>query len=141
MSINNCSRRMVLATLVGALLTSAACGGDSPTAPATISGTFTLRTFNGTPLPVVLTDGDPALTLVGDTLVMSGNGTYRTAVVLEETSAGQTTTTVESSSGTYRRSGSSLTFTDASDGTTVTGSIVGATIVITDRTDSYVFGT
>jgi len=141
MYISAIARRTVVATLLGALLTSGACGGDSPTAPETISGTFTLRSLDGAPLPVVLLQGDPALTLVGDTLVMNGNSTYRTAVVLQETSGGQTTTTVEASSGTYVRSGSSLTLTDGQDGTSVAGAIQGASIVITDQGSTYVFGT
>lgn len=145
MSIDNASRRTVLATVlatvIGVLLASgAACGGDSPTAPETISGTFTLRSFNDAPLPVVLTTGTATLSLVGDTLVLNRNHTYRTAVVLDETIGGQTTTTVEEASGTYVRSGSSLTLTDTSDGSTVTGVIQGETIVITDQADRYVFG-
>ena len=109
--------RRTLATAALALLTLAAgaCGGDDDsTGPnGSIAGTYTLQTVNGSPPPITVFElGDDKIEVTGASVVINENGTFSATSTVRETDAGQVTTSSSVCSGTYTRSGSTVTFTE-----------------------------
>jgi len=114
-----------------ALATLAACGGESPTAPSgpAVSGSWTMRTVNGTPLPVslILADGtqiiarSSVLTLTGDR-----SGTYQEVITFSFTATPNLTSAV-SETGTWTVAGNIISFA-TSDGDHYTGTVTGNTL-------------
>jgi len=114
-----------------ALATLAACGGESPTAPSgpAVSGTWTMRTVNGTPLPVslILANGaqiiarSAVLTLTGDR-----SGTYQEVVTFSFT-ATPNLTSANSETGTWTVAGNIISFA-TSTGDHYTGTVTGNTL-------------
>jgi hypothetical protein len=68
-------KRLMLAALAATLL---ACGGDGPTPPASIAGTWHLVTINGSPLPFTIpgTDSTAAFTYISDVIMIADDGTW-----------------------------------------------------------------
>ena len=93
-----------------------ACGGDKGTNPATLEGTYQLQTVNGAGLPGVLVN-DPAnsytASLTTGSLTINGGSTYSNALTLREVDHGTVTTTDILCTGTFTRTGNSLSFTEA----------------------------
>lgn len=90
--------------IVASLLLIASCT-NGPTAPADIAGTYTLVSENGNPLPS--DNGSCCLTLSGTMTLTAGGYELRTGH--RNKVNGQTFENSES--GTYTRSGNTLTFT------------------------------
>lgn len=113
--------------------TLAACGSDSATAPSssTVSGTYSLQTVNGSPLPFAFTgqNGVP-VSLQSDVFVFSANGTWtETAVARYTDQTGAVQTETFNESGTYQKNGTAITlrysdFSDAGTGTVESNSLV-----------------
>jgi hypothetical protein len=125
--------------LLGLLVTAAACGGDGPSAPTSIAGTYNLQTIDGDEPPVTVWD-EPGLKIeiISGNFVLAANETFTTTVNLRETSDGQVQTDSETLSGTYSVSGSTVTFVLA-DGDSETATIAGDTLTFTDGESSVVF--
>jgi len=114
-----------------ALITLAACGGESPTAPSgpQVSGTWTMRTVNGTPLPVslILADGtqiiarSSVLTLTGDR-----SGTYQEVITFSFTATPNLTSAI-SENGTWTVAGNIISFA-TNQGDHYTGTVTGNTL-------------
>lgn len=114
--------------------TLAACGGDSATGPRsnTVSGTYSLQTVNGNPLPFTFTDQQSGMpvSLQSDVFVFSENGTWtETAVARYTDQTGAVQTETFNESGTYQKNGTAITlrysdFSDAGTGTIESNSLV-----------------
>lgn len=114
-------RRFALA-LVLALAT--ACGDTS--GPDTgHTGTYTLRSVDGDPLPATLyEDGTDYVRVVGGSLTLDADGTFSTQSTINYRMQGETGTETGTLFGTYTRSGSSIVMTD-SDGDVFTATYDG----------------
>lgn len=126
-------RKLFLSTLSAALAVTAACGGDSPTGPSSVAGTYSLATVNSAPLPYVyLNDASGKFEIVSDVYVISENGTYTNPTIVRSTVSGTVTADTLTSNGTYTRSGNSITLTDAADPTSkLSGAVTTSGLTIT----------
>ena len=117
-------RRMVIA----AVALAAACG-DSATAPA-VDGIYSLQRVNGAPLPGVLVASATDTTrATGGTLTIRGDHTWGAEMVLAITTREVTVPSVTTASGTFTRSGETMTLRLASDGSYVSATVRGAQLV------------
>ena len=111
-------RAAVLACIPLAL--TLACN-DSSTNPETadISGTYSLQSIAGSPLPYTLQDGTNSLTITNDVLTVASDGTWSEAESYSQVVSGQTSTGTVSDGGTWSRSGTDVNFASATDGSLV----------------------
>ena len=123
------------------ILALAACGKDASGpdgATATVTGNYTLKTINGSPLPFTLIafPGYSAR-LISSTLTVNSDNTFVGSSTYQETENGVTSTISESCNGTITRNGNALSFTEAPKvntecGGTFTGTWDGAARVTID---------
>ena len=113
-------------TLAVALVatTLAACGSDSPSGPATATspeGNYTISTINGKALPMaVFSDtGGYKLEVLTGTLGVQTGGKYSVITNYRQTIAGIVSTYSDSSGGNWLQTGTTVAFTDGSDGSKV----------------------
>lgn len=127
-------RSLLFPAFAATLVITAACGSDSATAPeaAAVTGTYSLKTVNSAPLPYTMPDdGSGIVKILGDSYSLTADGKYTGATQVSITSGGITSVTTLTSSGSYTRSGDSVTLTAADDPTDkVTGTISGANFTI-----------
>ena len=117
-----------------ALATLAACGSssDSGTGPglgSALNGTYALTRVDNKPLPVAFADS----TLKGGQLVMSDSGWSQISVVLYAAGGSAEGDTLKLS-GFWVASGANLTFFDAGNSTTYTGTYSSTGINLTTKT-------
>jgi hypothetical protein len=126
-------------TRSGARLLAAACavlvfgcgGGDTPTQPAAITGTYTLQTINGSPLPYV-TFQDASNNkdeIVGETFTLAEGGQWSHTYRERLTISGSASTTDGQTSGTFNGSASALSFTSTVN-ERFTGQVNGNTLTL-----------
>jgi hypothetical protein len=116
-------RLSAVLSVFAALVTLAACGGDGSTNPgsATVAGTYTLRTVNGSPLPYTLVQlGDDKFEVMADAITLKDGGIWTGAGTIRVTERGQMSTTAITSTGTYSLTGTAITITDVTGSTTGT---------------------
>ena len=132
-------RRLVSLMLA---FTIVACGGDdSTTAPtnASVAGTWTLQTINGSPLPFTLTSvGTTKVEAVSAVFVVNANGTWTGSSKTLTTINGQASTSTDTDGGTYTLSGSTVALR-SNDGTIETGTISGNTLTAVESVFTFVF--
>ena len=127
-------RRLSAHLLVfAALVTLAACGGDGSwnAGPASVTGTYTLRTINGSSLPytvVQLDDNKFELTVAAITL--KDGGIWTGAATIRVTEGGTVTTMPSAISGTYTLTDTVITL--VSSESTISGTVDGGTLRLTD---------
>lgn len=128
-------RRLLAHLLVfAALVTLAGCGSDGSTnaGPASVAGTYTLRTVNGSPLPYVLFElGDETYEVLADAVTLIEGGTWTESATFRSTEGGTETTVTSTSTGTYTLAGSVITFASAESGT-FSGSVESGTLRLTE---------
>jgi hypothetical protein len=125
--------------LVGAMAAAAACSSSSTSPSASIAGTYVLSSVNGESLPAIVTKtGDDTAVVVADTLALTANNTYtRHAVDTLRSEVSGVTLYSHVSSGTYARSGSSITLTDAVTDSSATGTIANNAITISSVENGF----
>ena len=98
-----------------------ACGGDSPTGPGSSSSpvwSYTISTMNGKGLPFTMfSDTNYKYEVTAGALSLTGDGKFTVVTTYRQTVVANIETFVDSSSGTWKQSGSSLSFV-AADSTT-----------------------
>lgn len=116
MFANSPLRRAALSCAAALLFTAAGCGGDKdPNAPESIAGTYTMRTVNGSPPPVVLAEyadetGSYKLEVLGGSITLDEGGGYRENHTFRETIDGVVQPEEEvPESGTWVRDGNAVT--------------------------------
>ena len=127
-----------LAATLTLVFSVAACGDDSdPGAPSSITGTYSLRRIDNEPVPVTLVDipGYKLEMLSGSLAINSGNS-FTGATTSRETIDGEVQAPETfTCTGSYTRSGNTLTFSEPEtgqdcEGGSYTGTISGTTITI-----------
>ena len=115
-----------------ALAAATACGGDSSTSPsATVSGTYTLRSVNGSPVPYTfLQIGADKGEIVADTVIVNDGGTWSESGTVRTTQNGQVTSETVADGGTYTLTGTAITLVSTQFGPT-NGSVGNGTLTIT----------
>jgi hypothetical protein len=124
------------------LIVAAACGSDGPTQPtsASVAGTWSLQTINGTPLPyVVVQTGVDKVELTSDVITAVASGSFTQITQVRITQNGQVSTQSIPDAGSYSLSGTAVTFTFSSDGSTGTGSLSGNTLTVASDGFAYVY--
>lgn len=105
---------------VVATLAWTACGDSSGPAddPSVITGTYTLRTINGTALPFTLGEfEDFKLEILSDAFTFASDKTFRDIIVTRETDAGVATTSTDTINGTYAITNSAIVLTNTENET------------------------
>lgn len=130
-----------IAAFAALAFTLAACGSDSATAPASVSvsGTYSLQTVNGAPLPAILQgSGANKVEMVSDVFTFSATGTFSERAVVRYTQNGVVSSETYDESGTYARNGTAITlrYTDASTGS---GTLDGNTMTLAGQGYSFVY--
>ena len=113
-----CGRSLGVVATVAVLAFATACGGDSTGPNAnTPEGTYSISTVNGkTPPVAIFNEPDYILEVTSGSLVLTHDGKYSAVLTTRQTVPDNTSTFVDSTSGTWVLSGSALEFTDGSDG-------------------------
>lgn len=125
--------RKLLAAVLLLLASVAVTACSDSTGPESAEGTYTLATVNGSSLPaVVFQVGSDKLEVVAGTLTLSSNSSFTGSLTIRETFQGTTNTETESGTGTYTRSGNTITF-NSGDDETATGTLSGNTLTISDE--------
>jgi hypothetical protein len=114
------------------LATALACGGDSSTSPSdTVSGTYTLRTVNGVPLPFTVIQLDTfKYEITSDSFTLTENGTWTESGTDRTTDNGQVATGAVADSGTYVRNGTTITLISTNG--SVDGTIGGGKLTLSN---------
>ncbi len=125
--------------LAGAMTAAVACSSSSTSPSASIAGTYVLSSVNGQSLPAIVTKaGDDTAVVVTDTLELSASNTYtRHAVDTLRSQGSGPTPYSHVSNGTYARSGSSITLTDAATDSSATGTIANNAITISSIENGF----
>lgn len=107
----------------------AACGGDSATGPTSAKtpvGNYAVATINGKPLPYTMfADTGYTYEETAGTLSLTSDGKYSFVTSYRQTVLTNVEVFVDSTYGTWKQSGATLTFVDALD-STATGTAVWA---------------
>ena len=126
-------RRIHVLAIALAFVTTGCSKKDSPTSPATIAGTYTLRTINGSPLPyVVLVVGADKVEAVDDAITLSDAGTWTEFGHVRTTISGVATTTTINDAGSYVRTGTAITLTSPQSGP-LSGTVDNGTLTLSDQ--------
>lgn len=126
-------RRLLLSFVVLFALVLTACGDDDSTGPgsANISGTYTLRTINGSNLPfTVFQVGADKVEVLSGNVTLTNGGAYTTLSTVRTTLNGVVTTEPEADAGTYTRNGTAMTLRSNDDGTTVSGTVSNGVLTV-----------
>lgn len=109
------------------------CGSDSSSEPtnASVAGTWTLQSVNGSQLPFTLSNvGSTKIELVSSVVNVTSAGTWTSTSQTRTTINGQATTSTGTQAGTYTLSGSAVAIR-STDGTTVqAGTVSGNTLTL-----------
>ena len=121
--------------IIGVLLAASivACGGDKATGLSAVAGNYTLRTVNGANVPaVVIQTATERDELTGGNVDLAANGTWTGSLTARATiiATGASLSLPIGANGTYTVNGSSITLTDASDGSQLTGTVSGETLTV-----------
>lgn len=121
---------MKVRVLVFSLLaTLAACGAADSTGPSgpDVTGVWNMRTVNGIALPAAMNPNGTPIIVSNDVLTVDSDGTYADNTVYQSYSGGIYRGATQLETGRWSLSKGTMTFT-ASDGTTYTGAVSGATL-------------
>jgi hypothetical protein len=101
------------------LFVAAGCGSDNSTSPKRLEGTYTISTINGSNLPVVVYD-DPTNAqrgeITGGSITLSANGTFSAPWSFRLTDNGAVSSTGETCTGTFTRTGNHIVMDEVDNG-------------------------
>jgi hypothetical protein len=105
-------------SLIGLVVSLSAACMDGVTGASTVTGAYTLRTVNGSPLPYTLsTSGTVTTEIVDGVITLYQGGTYAETTRLRVTTNGQSAIETKNGSGSFGLQGTSITLR-SSDGAT-----------------------
>ena len=130
----------MLALLIVPMMIACSDDDDATGITGDIAGTYTLRTINGQNLPFTLiTQTGYTLEVISDQYALNGDGTFSSAVTFRETENGAVTTSTDSYTGTWQRSGSNITLSSTDYGLETAAFSGGNTLTFTSGTNSAVY--
>jgi hypothetical protein len=130
--------RKVLMALV--VVFSAGCLGDGMTGSSTVTGAYTLRTVNGSPLPYTIVGSGTARTeIIDDVITLYEGGTYAESGHSRTTLNGQVANASNTETGSYSLFGTSVTLRSSDGGRTRMPTIDGNTMTIVESGMTAVF--
>jgi hypothetical protein len=133
-------KRAVLGVLTALVIVAAGCGdAKGPDADASLYGTYTLRTVNGSPLPFTVFElGSDRVEFLDARLTLKRGDTWETWAKIRLTQGPTVTTDEDSGGGTFTRTGNTLTLRDA-DGDEFVVVVSGSRLTTTDGGYTFVF--
>ena len=104
------------------------------------TGSYDLRTFNGTQIPtVVYDDGFEQRQVLQETFTIYTDGTYTDDYTLRILDRNGSTTQTFRDAGNYQQNNTALQFRDSSTGDVFTGSLTGNVLTVSYLGDIYVY--
>ena len=131
--------------LATAALVATGCGGDSNAPNTSHVGSYALESVDGARLPITIyEDSTFKLTLTRGALALNANNSFVETVRVEVIANGQAAQSENiSCGGSYRRNGSTVTMTVTAtadcDAATVTGTLSGNVLTVSDQGTVLVF--
>jgi hypothetical protein len=135
-------RKLFYAITLGALaIGSVACTDIvSSLGYGNATGSYDLRTFNGTYIPaVVYDDGFEQRQILQETFTIYTDGTYTDDYTLRILTRNGSTQQTFRDAGTYQQNNTALQFRDSSTGDVFTGSLSGNVLTVSYLGDIYVY--
>jgi hypothetical protein len=128
-----------VAVSVGALTVLASCGSDAGTGVrAAVTGSYTLSTVNGQPLPFTENSTGAVVKVTAGTLVAQSDGAFTETTTRSTTPPGGTTTSATTTlNGTYQVGNQVVVFTYSASGQTVLGSLINAGLSLQNGANSF----
>jgi hypothetical protein len=124
------SRRRAACFASGFLLAASLACGDDSTSPANVEGLYTLRTIGGKALPVVIAeDSVQTIEVTSSSITLGANSVFILAQAFRTTRGVQAVSSSGTASGSWTRSGSTVTM-HLNSGATVPGALSGTTISV-----------
>jgi hypothetical protein len=124
-------RRLLLAGFAMLLV---ACGGDSATGPASVTGSYSLRTVNGANVPaVVYQDATEKDEIVSSTISLAGDNSWSGNLTIRGTDLTSGVVFPNLTipiGGTYSLNSGSIKLTDADHQLTFDGTVGGGTLTV-----------
>lgn len=122
-------------TLIFAFFVAACSSSDSTGPRDSIEGTYTLKTVNGSTLPITITDAGSTFRVNSGSLTINTGNTFSDVTNISVQSGGQTVTVNSTCTGTFTQNGNSVAFDEATSndpncGGTFTGSWSGNTMTV-----------
>jgi hypothetical protein len=131
---------MFRALLGLALLFSVACFDDYSTGVGTVTGAYTLRTINGSPLPHTITvDATTQKEIIDDMITLFSGGSYSRTQHANITVSGQTTSQTNTEGGAYVLLGTSVTLNPSPSGRSTVTTIDGKTMTLVESGITWTF--
>jgi hypothetical protein len=117
------ARRSGFVLAFASLAALGACGSDSTTGPGTDPipttpvGSYTITSVNGKGLPVALfAEASYTYEVTNGTIALTNDGKYSVVTTFRQTLPGSTSAFVDSTGGTWVRTGSNIQLTNTQDG-------------------------
>lgn len=130
--------RGLLAVLIVAF--SVGCLGEGLTGSSTITGDYTLRTINGSPLPYTISgSGADRTEIVREVITLYQGGTYARSRDSRTTVGGQVTSESSAEAGSYTLLGTSITLVNGANGQATLAGINANTMTIVKAGMTAVF--
>jgi hypothetical protein len=131
---------MIRVLLALSMLVSVACFDDYSTAVGTVTGTYTLRTINGSALPYTYdVDASTRKEIVDDMITLFSGGSYSRVQHATVTVAGQTTGQTNTESGAYLLLGTSVTLNPSPAGRSTVTTVDGKTMTLVESGITWTF--
>jgi hypothetical protein len=115
-------RAFAIVATTAAVTAATACGGDSPAGPGgppaqtSPVGGYAIATVNAKPLPFAMfSDTNYLYEVTSGTMSLTADGKYASVMSFRQTIPGNVSLFVDTTSGTWVLSGSTISFTDAAD--------------------------
>jgi hypothetical protein len=123
-----------------AMLVSVGCFDDYSTGVGTVTGTYTLRTINASPLPYTIdVDATTRKEIIDDMITLFSGGSYSRTQHANITVSGQTTSQTNTESGAYLLLGTSVTLNPSPAGRSTVTTIDGRTMTIVESGITWTF--
>jgi hypothetical protein len=122
------------------MLVSLGCFDDYSTSVGTVTGTYTLRTINGSALPQTITvNATTQKEVIDDMITLFSGGTYSRTQHANTTVSGQTTSETNTESGGYLLLGTSVTLNPSPAGRSTVTTIEGRTMTLVESGITWTF--
>jgi hypothetical protein len=123
-----------------AMLVSVGCFDDYSTGVGTITGAYTLRTINNSPLPYTINvNATTQKEIIDDMITLFSGGSYSRTQHSNGTVSGQTTSETYTESGGYVLLGTSVTLNPTPSGRSTITTIEGRTMTIVEDGITWTF--